>query len=30
MISVAVAKQQEDHKNKYGQEYDPDTLRTDY
>jgi len=29
-ISVAVAKQQEDHKNKYGQEYDPDTLRTDY
>ena len=31
MISVAVAKQQqEDHKNKYGQDYDPDTLRTDY
>jgi plastocyanin len=29
-ISVAVAKQQEDHKNKYGQEYDRDTLRTDY
>jgi len=29
-ISVAVAKQQEDHKNKYGQDYDPDTLRTDY
>ena len=31
MISVAAAKQQqEDHKNKYGQDYDPDTLRTDY
>jgi len=31
MISVQVAKQQqEDHKNKYGQDYDPDTLRTDY
>jgi plastocyanin len=31
MISVPVAKQQqEDHKNKYGQDYDPDTLRTDY
>jgi plastocyanin len=31
MISVAVAKQQqEDHKNKYGQDYDPDALRTDY
>ena len=29
-ISVAVAKQQEDHKNKYGQDYDPDALRTDY
>jgi plastocyanin len=31
MIAVPVAKQQqEDHKNKYGQDYDPDTLRTDY
>jgi Polysaccharide lyase family 4, domain II len=31
MISVPVAKQQqEDHKNKYGQDYDPNTLRTDY
>jgi plastocyanin len=31
MISVAAAKQQqEDHKNKYGQDYDPDALRTDY
>jgi plastocyanin len=31
MISVPVAKQQqEEHKNKYGQDYDPDTLRTDY
>ncbi len=29
-ISVPVAKQQGDHKNKYGQDYDPDTLRTDY
>ena len=31
MISVPVVKQlQKDHKNKYGQEYDPDTLKTDY
>jgi plastocyanin len=31
MISVPVAKQpQENHKNKYSQEYDPETLRTDY
>ncbi len=31
MISVPVVKQlQKDHKNKYGQEYDPDSLKTDY
>src|SRR5271156_3500093 len=30
-ISVPVVKQvQRNHKNKYGQDYDPDTLRTDY
>jgi plastocyanin len=29
-ISVPVAKQQGDHKNKYSQDYDPGTLRTDY
>ena len=30
-ISVAVTKQtQTEHKNKYGQDYDPDTLKTDY
>lgn len=30
-ISIAVSKQtQTDHKNKYGQDYDPDTLKTDY
>jgi plastocyanin len=31
MISVPVVKQpQKNHKNKYGQDYDPDTLKTDY
>ena len=30
MISVQVAKQQQNHKNKYSQDYDPETLRTDY
>ena len=31
MISVAAAKQQqEDHKNKYGQDYDSDALKLDY
>jgi plastocyanin len=31
MISVPVEKQlRKDHKNKYGQEYDPDTLKSDY
>jgi plastocyanin len=31
MISVPVVKQtQRNHKNKYGQDYDPDTLKTDY
>jgi len=30
-ISIAVTKQtQTEHKNKYGQDYDPDTLKTDY
>jgi plastocyanin len=30
-ISVPVSKQtQAEHKNKYGQDYDPDTLKTDY
>jgi hypothetical protein len=30
-ISVPVVRQvQRDHKNKYGQAYDPDTLHTDY
>ena len=30
-VSVAVNKQSEEkHKNKYGQDYDPDTLKTDY
>jgi plastocyanin len=30
-ISIPVVKQlQTEHKNKYGQEYDPDTLKTDY
>jgi len=30
-ISVPVAKQQqEEHKNKYGQDYDPDALKLDY
>jgi ribosomal protein L13 len=30
-IAVPVVKQlQRDHKNKYGQDYDPDTLKTDY
>lgn len=30
-ISIVVTKQvQTEHKNKYGQEYDPDTLKTDY
>jgi plastocyanin len=30
-IAVPVVKQmQTEHKNKYGQEYDPDTLKTDY
>jgi plastocyanin len=31
VISVPVVKQvQRNHKNKYGQDYDPDTLKTDY
>ncbi len=31
LISIAVTKQtQTEHKNKYGQDYDPDTLKTDY
>jgi plastocyanin len=31
LISVPAAKQlQKDHKNKYGQDYDPDTLKADY
>jgi plastocyanin len=31
VITVPVVKQmQTEHKNKYGQEYDPDTLKTDY
>jgi plastocyanin len=31
VIAVPVVKQmQTEHKNKYGQEYDPDTLKTDY
>ena len=29
-ISVVVNKPRADHKNKYGQDYDPDTLKTDY
>jgi len=29
-ISIAVNKPRADHKNKYGQDYDPDTLKTDY
>lgn len=29
-ISVVVNKPRTDHKNKYGQDYDPDTLKTDY
>jgi plastocyanin len=29
-ISIAVNKPRTDHKNKYGQDYDPDTLKTDY
>ncbi len=31
LISIKVTKQtQTEHKNKYGQDYDPDTLKTDY
>jgi hypothetical protein len=31
VISVSVIKQApKNHKNKYGQDYDPDTLKTDY
>jgi plastocyanin len=31
LISIAVTKQtQTEHKNKYGQDYDPDALKTDY
>jgi hypothetical protein len=31
VISIPVVKQvQTEHKNKYGQDYDPDTLKTDY
>ena len=31
VISIAVVKQpQKNHKNKYGQDYDPDSLKTDY
>jgi plastocyanin len=31
LISIAVTKQtQTEHKNKYGQDYDPDNLKTDY
>jgi plastocyanin len=30
MISVAVKQIQATHKNKYGQDYDPDSLKTDY
>jgi plastocyanin len=31
LISIAVTKQSPtEHKNKYGQDYDPDTLKTDY
>jgi plastocyanin len=29
-ISIVVSRPQVDHKNKYGQDYDPDTLKTDY
>ena len=29
-ISMVVNKPRVDHKNKYGQDYDPDTLKTDY
>ena len=31
VISIAIEKQSQiEHKNKYGQDYDPDTLKTDY
>jgi plastocyanin len=29
-LAIAVNKPHTDHKNKYGQDYDPDTLKTDY
>jgi plastocyanin len=29
-VSIAVNKPRVEHKNKYGQDYDPDTLKTDY